>query len=110
MTAFRANGAYALFRVWEIDNERGDRDAQVSKFTAATKSLGDVIDYEVLTPIVLSSRVSRYYGVTHFRKRPSWIRVDSYASDDRRGFFGVAFSETPDTVLPLKNIEAVLPN
>ena len=71
-----------------------------AKVSAETKNLGEIFDTEVVATQTLSKRVTRYYLVIYFTRRPLWIRIDRYAGRDRAYFLPFKYSLDSDAILP----------
>ncbi len=92
------NGLQAGIYTWYADQPRlaAELDA---KTAALTKSLGGVIDTEVVAVQTVSKRVTRYFVAIHFLQRPLWIRIDRYSSRDHTIYLPLKFSLDPDAIL-----------
>ncbi|MEO6002995.1 MAG: hypothetical protein ABIZ04_20325 [Opitutus sp.] len=99
LQAWNANGPIAGLRVWyasqpDLALELGDT------LKAAVKTMGQVIDTEVIAIQPVSKRVTRYYVAVNYTNGPLWIRIERYVSDKQPIFLRLRFSTDPDRILP----------
>lgn len=93
------NGIEAAVRVWYAD-----RPALVAelreRLQPVTRTLGTVIDTEIVAVQAVSKRVTRYYIAIYYTHCPVWLRIDRYANGEKTSFLPLRFSISPDDILP----------
>jgi hypothetical protein len=97
--AFAANGIEAGLRVWFSD--RPDLGAEMRELLfKTTRTLGSIIDTEIVAVQLVSKRVTRYYVAIYFTRCPLWLRVERYQNQDRAFYLPLRLSTNPDEILP----------
>jgi hypothetical protein len=97
--AFAANGIEAGLRVWFSD--RPDLGAEMRELLfKTTRTLGSIIDTEIVAVQLVSKRVTRYYVAIYFTRCPLWLRVERYQNQDRAFYLPLRVSTNPDEILP----------
>jgi hypothetical protein len=99
LQTFATNGIEAGLRVWYSD--RPELGAEMKDaLLRATRTLGPIIDTEIVAIQPVSKRVRRYYVAIYFHRCPLWLRVERYQNGDRTFYLPLRFSTNPDEVLP----------
>jgi hypothetical protein len=99
LETFVTNGIEAGLRVWYSD--RPELGAEMrDQLLKATRTLGPIIDSEIVAVQPISKRVKRYYVAIYFHRCPLWLRVERYQNGDRAFYLPLRFSTNPDEVLP----------
>ena len=99
LQAWVANGPDAGLRVWYADQPELALELKET-LLAGAKSMGQVIDTEVIAIQPVSKRVTRYYVAVNYTNGPLWIRIERYVSDKHPIFLRLRFSSDPDRILP----------
>ena len=99
LQTFVTNGIEAGLRVWYSDRPELGAEMREQLFKA-TRSLGSIIDTEIVAVQAVSKRVTRYYVAIYFTRCPLWLRVERYQNEDRAFYLPLRHSTNPDEVLP----------
>ncbi len=99
LETFVTNGIEAGLRVWYSDRPEVGAEMR-EQLLKATRSLGPIIDSEIVAVQPISKRVKRYYVAIYFHRCPLWLRVERYENGDRAFYLPLRFSTNPDEVLP----------
>jgi hypothetical protein len=70
------------------------------KLTPVTRTLGDIIDTEIVAVQPVSKRVTRYYVAIYFTRCPLWLRIERYANQEQAFYLPLRFSTNPDEIMP----------
>ena len=93
------NGLDATLRTWYA-NRLWLAQEMKEKLTPLTRTLGDIIDTEIIAVQPVSKRVTRYYVAIYFTRCPLWLRVERYANREQAFYLPLRFSTNPDEILP----------
>jgi hypothetical protein len=99
LQTFVSNGIEAGLRVWYSDRPQLGAEMQEQLFKA-TRTLGSIIDTEIVAVQPVSKRVTRYYVALYFTRCPLWMRVERYQNQDRAFYLPLRISTNPDEILP----------
>lgn len=99
LQATLTNGLDAGLRTW-YSNRTWLAQEMREKLTPVTRTLGDIIDTEIVAIQPISKRVTRYYVAIYFTRCPLWLRVERYANRETAFFLPLRFSTNPDEILP----------
>ena len=99
LQTFVSNGIEAGLRVWYPDRPQLGAEMQEQLFKA-TRTLGAIIDTELVAVQPVSKRVTRYYVALYFTRCPLWMRVERYQNQDRAFYLPLRVSTNPDEILP----------
>lgn len=96
---FVTNGIDAGLRTWYSD--RPELAAEMrEQLLKVTRTLGTIIDTEIVAVQTVSKRVTRYYVAIYFTRCPVWLRVERYQNGERAFYLPLRISTNPDEVLP----------
>ena len=99
LQTFVTNGVEAGLRVWYSDRPELGAEMRDQLFKA-TRTLGTIIDTEIVAVQPVSKRVTRYYVAIYFTRCPLWLRVERYQNADRAFYLPLRISTNPDEILP----------
>ena len=99
LQSFVTNGIEAGLRVWYSDRPELGAEMREQLFKV-TRSLGSIIDTEIVAVQPVSKRVTRYYVAIYFTRCPVWLRVERYQNEDRAFYLPLRISTNPDEILP----------
>ena len=99
LQTFVSNGIEAGLRVWYSDRPELGAEMREQLFKA-TRSMGAIIDTEIVAVQPVSKRVTRYYVAIYFSRAPLWLRVERYQNEDRAFYLPLRHSTNPDEILP----------
>lgn len=93
------NGLEAMLRIWYADRPALALEMR-DKLYPLTRTLGTVIDTEIVAIQPVSKRVTRYYVAIYFSRCPVWMRVERYANNETAFYLPLRFSTNPDEIMP----------
>jgi hypothetical protein len=99
LQTFVSNGLEAGLRVWYSDRPEVGAEMRELLFKT-TRTLGSIIDTEIVAVQPVSKRVTRYYVAIYFTRCPLWLRVERYQNQDRAFYLPLRFSLVADEILP----------
>jgi hypothetical protein len=99
LQTFVTNGIEAGLRVWYSDRPELGAEMRDQLFRA-TRTLGSIIDTEIVAIQPVSRRVTRYYVAIYFTRCPLWLRVERYKNQERAFYLPLRLSTNPDEILP----------
>lgn len=99
LKAIVANSLEAGLRTWYA-NRIWLADEMKDRLFPLTRTLGSVIDTEIIAVQPVSKRVTRYYVAIYFTRCPVWLRVERYANAEQAFYLPLRFSTNADEILP----------
>ena len=99
LQTFVSNGIEAGLRVWYSDRPELGAEMRELLFRS-TRTLGSIIDTEIVAIQPVSRRVTRYYVAIYFTRCPLWLRVERYQNQERAFYLPLRVSTNPDDILP----------